>query len=198
MYLHAEEGQPFDRSWAASPELRPRCYRSQHEKDTWMSVCVQDEYKTPRFEPNDLVLDIGSHMGSFAMRAWLNGSRRIQCWEPDEPRWEAWTQNLAGCDGLTLHREKVWPLDRIIGMYGPVRFLKIDCEGCEWALFYKAKRLRAVQEISGEFHELHPTPQRIDELCFHLAEHFGFYCEYQRAAGDAHLGLFHAWRVDKA
>lgn len=184
----------FDTNWAGPLDMRPRCYRSQHEKDTWMSVCVQDEYQSPRFKPDELVVDIGSHMGSFAMRAWINGSRRIHCWEPDEIRWPAWEINLAGCYGIELHRENAWPLDRIIDTFGPVRFLKIDCEGCEWPLFYKAKQLRSIREISGEFHENNPVGSSIQHLCNHLAD-FGFYSEYHRTPHDEHLGLFHAWWI---
>ena len=43
-------------------------------------------------------------------------------------------------------------LDEILGDLGPVRFLKIDCEGAEWTILRTCTKLDRVQEIAGEYH----------------------------------------------
>lgn len=102
----------FDTNWMGPPELRPRCYRSQIEKDIWMSICAQDEYHCPQFEPSDTVFDIGGNIGAFAYRAWLNGSRNIHSFEINHYHCEGWRQNLEGCDGVKLYHAAVVRGDR--------------------------------------------------------------------------------------
>jgi hypothetical protein len=36
---------------------------------------------------------------------------------------------------------------------GPVRLLKLDCEGSEWPILFTSRRLQQVREIVGEYHE---------------------------------------------
>lgn len=42
-------------------------------------------------------------------------------------------------------------LAEIVAIFGPIRMLKIDCEGCEYPLFL-SRSLPSVDEISGEVH----------------------------------------------
>lgn len=97
----------FDRSWAGPEELKPRCYRAQIEKDIWMGCVVHDEYRCPQFAPSDLVIDIGGHIGAFAYKAWLNGSRNVHSFELNPWHHEGAQVNLEGCDGVQLHNAAV-------------------------------------------------------------------------------------------
>lgn len=93
----------FDTNWAGPSELKPRVYRTQSEKDTWYSVVVEDEYRVPAtFAPDDVVIDIGAHIGSVAWLAWKRGSRSIYAFEIDRWHYEAALQNLV--EGIT-HEE---------------------------------------------------------------------------------------------
>ncbi len=48
------------------------------------SVVAHDEYRLPeRFEPDDIVIDVGAHIGSFAYAVALRGGQRVWSIEPD-------------------------------------------------------------------------------------------------------------------
>ena len=66
------------------------------DADTWQEVYLRDVYgiRRQRFEPHDLVLDIGAHIGCFARLAWEQGSRRIHCYEPHPDNVALARQNL--------------------------------------------------------------------------------------------------------
>jgi FkbM family methyltransferase len=49
------------------------------------------------------------------------------------------------------------PLDSILDELGPVRLMKIDVEGSEFPILLTATRLRQVETIVGEYHELGDT-----------------------------------------
>ena len=54
------------------------------DRSIWTSVVNDDEYRIGSLAPEDIVLDIGMHTGSFCARAYLAGSRRIYGFEVDE------------------------------------------------------------------------------------------------------------------
>lgn len=54
------------------------------DRSIWTSVVDDDEYRIEHLEPQDIVLDIGMHTGSFIHRAWLAGSRALYGFEVDE------------------------------------------------------------------------------------------------------------------
>lgn len=98
----------FDRNWVGPPELKPRVYRTQSEKDTVYAVLVENEYRAPAFAPDDVIVDIGAHIGSFSWRAYLNGSRTIYAFEIDPWHMEAANINLAEMrDGVQLYHMAV-------------------------------------------------------------------------------------------
>lgn len=171
----------FDRHWMGPPSMKPRVYRSQTEKDIWMSICVENEYKLTALQPDDLVVDIGAHIGAFSWLAHFYGSRNIKAFEIDPWHIEGAQANLEGLpveifhaavvrgDGKRLPEyrytrgawtasesgEEVVPsvsLDEIIDRFGPITFLKIDCEGDEWSILYTCKQLHKIAHIAGEWH----------------------------------------------
>lgn len=70
---------------------------------------------------------------------------------------------------LTSHPVPTVALDTVLAETGPVRFLKIDAEGAEFPILLTSRRLRLIEAIGGEYHE--------------LTEH-----EMARLAPDARLG----------
>ena len=177
----------FERVWAGPPELKPRVYRNIQDKDCWYSVVVENEYRVPdAFEEDDVIVDIGSHIGSFSWLAYRRGSRSVYAFEIDPWHVEIATVNLSGLqDGIgafhaavvrgdehradTYHYVGTWnsfgqfgpqvpsqSLDEIINQVGDVRFLKIDCEGAEWPILSTCTKLDRIQEIAGEYHIIKP------------------------------------------
>lgn len=89
---------PFDERWAGPSELKPRVYRTQSEKDTAYAMLVENEYRLEPLQPDDVVIDIGAHIGTFTMRAYLSGSRSVYGYEIDPWHLEAAVANLAGME----------------------------------------------------------------------------------------------------
>ena len=179
--LFPDAVEEFDRNWIGPEALRPTVYRSQSEKDCWHACVVENEYNAPGFNESDIVVDIGANIGAFCKRAHLNGSREIYGFEPSKFYMEAAKANVGDLEGVSLHQlavvrsdDKRKPqyfhdngmstmvdegnpvenvsLDEILGDLGPVRFLKIDCEGAEWTILRTSTKLDRVQEIAGEYH----------------------------------------------
>lgn len=78
------------------------------------AVYVANEYKLPEaFSPEDVIIDIGTHIGSFAYLALVRGAGRVYCFEPDRPNFEMATLNLGVFgDRVRLQRKAVWRSDR--------------------------------------------------------------------------------------
>ena len=179
--LFPDAVEEFDRNWIGPEALRPTVYRSQSEKDCWHACVIENEYNAPGFNESDIVVDIGANIGAFCKRAHLNGSREIYGFEPSKFYMEAAKANVGDLEGVSLHQlavvrsdDKRKPqyfhdngmstmvdegnpvenvsLDEILGDLGPVRFLKIDCEGAEWTILRTSTKLDRVQEIAGEYH----------------------------------------------
>lgn len=182
----------FDRTWQGPPELRPRVYRTQSEKDTWYAVAVENEYRLGDVKSDDVVIDIGAHIGSFCHLAYRKGSRNVYGFELEATNFEAAVENLRGLDdGVVVYRAAVvrgddkrakqyyangsWnafgvvgepvesvSLDEILAPHEKVSFLKIDAEGAEWPGLMTCSQLGKVQEIAGEYHII--SPDGIAEL----------------------------------
>jgi FkbM family methyltransferase len=82
--------------------------------DEWVyhQVVGTNEYRLPRqFRPDDVIIDIGAHIGSFSYACWLRGSRNLSLYEPAPDNCEAILYNLHGLPGITLHTTAVWRSD---------------------------------------------------------------------------------------
>lgn len=110
-YSILKESKPvvtFDRNWAGPPEDRPRMYRTQSEKDTWHAIVVDNEYRLPDLHPEDIVIDIGAHIGSFAYLAYKKGSRSVYAFELEPDHIEAGRVNLQDIeDGVAYYHTAV-------------------------------------------------------------------------------------------
>ena len=75
-----------------------------------------NEYRLPeRFAPGDIIIDVGSHIGSFAQAVLSRGCRSLYCIEPDRSNFEIAAANLqpyvdGGC--VQLVRGAAWRSDR--------------------------------------------------------------------------------------
>ena len=77
-------------------------------------VVQADEYglKGTRFEPEDAVLDVGAHIGSFAYLAHQLGSRSIHSFEALPRNYALLQRNLGSVPGISLMHAAVWRSDR--------------------------------------------------------------------------------------
>lgn len=192
--VDANNPGPFDTTWAGPEELKPRMYRTQTEKDIWYSIAVMNEYRLWELAADDVVIDIGAHVGAFSHLAYRKGSRSIYAFEIDPNHVKAGYTNLVGMeDGVLFHHAAVvrgdmhrkrqyhyagaWnsfaevgspvesiSLDEILAPHERVRFLKIDCEGCEFPILYTSTLLHKVDEIAGEYHLVDGTPSELKNL----------------------------------
>lgn len=82
--------------------------------NTWdkvicQSVLVDNEYKLPESLDGMTVIDIGAHIGAFAVACHARGAKRVICYEPDEENFKLLTMNVAGLNGTVfeLHNTAV-------------------------------------------------------------------------------------------
>jgi FkbM family methyltransferase len=81
----------------------------------WRMVAVANEYRLPdRFGPDDLVLDVGAHIGSFSHAVLARGAGHVHACEADPANAALLARNLRAFPGRhTVHRLAVWRSDRI-------------------------------------------------------------------------------------
>lgn len=236
-------------------------------------VVALNEYQLPpRFSPDDLVLDVGAHIGSFAHAVVTRGGEHVLSVEPDRENCSlaaehlksyidqgqvrllegaAWRsdsnddalrfdgyhpfpRSFAGMEGVlnTGNGSVVWGVGEPVAKFAfddlvdgltdgaarRIRLVKLDCEGAEWPILLTSRRLHAIDEIVGEFHEIggefleikenRPSEQpvfslgdcrefTIDTLVKRL-EDTGFSVKYRRhkrpTGAPEGLGLFFATR----
>lgn len=93
-------------------------------------VIFRNEYKLPdRFEPDDRIVDIGAHIGSFAVACLERGAKKLWCYEPVSGNFELLDKNLrrgwrrwSSVDGrdsidnppdIQIHKMAVWRNDEM-------------------------------------------------------------------------------------
>jgi FkbM family methyltransferase len=76
-------------------------------------VVIDNEYRLPdTFVGSDLVLDIGAHVGSFALACLRRGAGHVVCCEPDADNFRLLKDNLAPyANRVTLHHTAIWRSD---------------------------------------------------------------------------------------
>jgi FkbM family methyltransferase len=214
------------------------------------SVIVDNEYALPEaFDSEDVVIDIGAHIGSFSTAALMRGAGKVYCYEAHPMNhaiasknltrfakktvccnMAVWRSDEAGqtlfndvLDGLqqpntggisVLWNNEGVPVQTITlddllfdasnGFKKTVRLLKLDCEGSEYPILYTATKLRIVEEICGEYHQIEPevVPDRArigtmgDKYNPHGLKTFleaqGFSVELESHSQT--VGIFHARR----
>jgi FkbM family methyltransferase len=62
-------------------------------------------------EPGDLVLDIGSNIGEYALAAAAAGASRVLAFEPDPVAAACLRANTAACGAISVHERLLWKCD---------------------------------------------------------------------------------------
>lgn len=75
------------------------------------TVCKENEYRVPEvLNPDDFVIDVGAHIGSFAYLCWSRGSRNVVAYEADPENAHLARMNLSHTN-VTIHQTAVWRSD---------------------------------------------------------------------------------------
>ena len=84
------------------------------DKGIFLGVVLGDEYRLPAFfAPDDIVIDVGMHIGSFCFFALLRGCSNVHGFEPEKGNFDLAARNLQGFgDRLHLYHNAVWRSDR--------------------------------------------------------------------------------------
>ncbi len=73
-------------------QLRPDTF----DRRIFRNVIVENEYRLPsRFEPTDVILDVGGHIGTFSHAVLARGAGQVYCCEPDADNFRVLCHNLA-------------------------------------------------------------------------------------------------------
>ena len=87
-----------------------------HDRAVFLSVNQHDEYRLPdTFRPQDVIVDIGTHIGSFCYAALKRGSNNVYGFEAEESNYARASENLRPFDGrVRLRNEAVWRSDETV------------------------------------------------------------------------------------
>lgn len=69
--------------------------KNTNDNDIYNDVYLKNEYNIDQFNSDDIVIDIGGHVGFFSLKAWDNGSREVHCFEPFKQNYKSLFQNVA-------------------------------------------------------------------------------------------------------
>ena len=78
--------------------------------DKWIydEVYVNNVYEINDLNPDDVVIDIGSHCGYFSKLCLDNGSQNVVCYEANEENYQLLLKNLSSYSGWKAHNVAVW------------------------------------------------------------------------------------------
>jgi FkbM family methyltransferase len=84
------------------------------------AVTTYNEYRLPdAFQPDDVIIDIGTHIGSFCYAALARGSNRVYGFEASPENFEHARRNLQSFgDRVRLYHKAVWRSDRKVERLG--------------------------------------------------------------------------------
>lgn len=73
------------------------------DSDCWSGIVGGNEYNLPdAIHPDALIVDIGTHIGSFVQACWNRGARRIISYEADRENYNIATLNVSALPGVSL------------------------------------------------------------------------------------------------
>lgn len=84
--------------------------RNTWEIDVFRQCYIENEYEIDRFNSEDVIIDLGTHVGSFSLLAYDRGSRNIHTFEVSESNYNVAVQNLQRY-GINLYNTAVWRSD---------------------------------------------------------------------------------------
>lgn len=110
---HEETAHAFcqESSELLRPELHFACRPNTCDRGIFIEVVLQNEYRLPPyFEPDDVIVDVGGHIGAFAYACLIRGAGKVITCEPEPGNVELLLQNLSGWgDRVEIIPAAVWP-----------------------------------------------------------------------------------------
>jgi len=93
------------------------------DEGVYKTTVLDNEYQLrDRFQPDDIIIDIGAHIGSFSYAVLIRGANHVYAFEADPANYACAVKNLKGFGGrVTLRHKAVWRSDREIGKLFLVR-----------------------------------------------------------------------------
>src|SRR5262245_45549865 len=84
------------------------------DEEIFHSVVTYNEYRLPdTLQAEDIIVDIGAHIGSFCYAVLQRGARHVYGFEPEPGNYECAVRNLqAFGDHVHLYNEAIWRSDR--------------------------------------------------------------------------------------
>jgi FkbM family methyltransferase len=79
------------------------------DKDIFKECFISNDYGVTQLDENDVVIDLGAHIGSFSRMCYNYGSRRIYGFEADTINFEFYEKNKR--EGMTCVNKAVWRSD---------------------------------------------------------------------------------------
>lgn len=81
----------------------------------YKQVVEENEYALPdQFGPDDVIIDLGAHVGSFALACLRRGCTRVHCYEPHPANFEMLTANFSTAipgQEITVYHAAAWGWD---------------------------------------------------------------------------------------
>lgn len=75
-------------------------------------VLGANQYRLPaKFTEHDNILDVGAHIGIFAVSCMLRGAGRVHCYEPDEANFALLKENMDKLPGARARKLAIWRSD---------------------------------------------------------------------------------------
>jgi len=81
--------------------------------NVWHQIMYLDEYRVSdcQLERDDVIIDVGAHIGTFSYLCHTKGSRAIYCFEPSKRNFAWLERNVGLLPGVHLSRTAVWRSD---------------------------------------------------------------------------------------
>jgi len=159
------------------------------DEQTHNKIIHDNKYHLSENLSNKIVIDVGAHIGSFAMACMQRNAKYIYAYEANTEHYKILSQNLKEINNIKIHNSAVWKsdrpyehlhistdkeetvkavsLDRIINkavdkFNKKVDILKMNCEGAEYPILYTSTTLYSVKNIACKYYN-NPTPVILDE-----------------------------------
>jgi FkbM family methyltransferase len=71
-------------------------------------VMVQNEYRIDRLSEEDVIVDVGAHIGAFAAVCMWSGAGKVICYEPSPDNVRLLRLNLAAFPSCVVHEAAIW------------------------------------------------------------------------------------------
>ncbi len=98
---------------------KPFHYRNRTQDVNVVQEVLRDNlYALPRFTPLDVIVDVGAHIGTFAVSCLKRGARDIHCFEPDPENYRWLRRNLLEWPvSVKTHNVAVWRDDQGVPLW---------------------------------------------------------------------------------